>query len=122
MARFIFDCEDEICLPAAYQLVDSVKEFVEKMKKVEVAESEIGGSKTAVFKKIIENMMVNYPKDTGEMLAKLWVLEKDEKAPNAFRTMATLFTNEVAIDFFTSVLPSLLELSRKVSPALTSEN
>lgn len=121
MARFIFDCEDEICLPAAYRLVDSVKEFVEKMKKVEVGEDEISGGKSAVFKRIVENMMVNYPKDTGEMLSKLWILEKDEKAPNAFRTMTELCTNEVAVDFFTSVLPSLLQLSRTVSPVLTSQ-
>lgn len=121
MARFIFDCEDEICLPAAYRLVDSTKEFVEKMKNVEIGDGETSGSKTATFKKIVENMMVNYPKDTGEMLSKLWILEKGEKAPNAFRTMTELCTNEVAVDFFTSVLPSLLQLSRTVSPVLTSQ-
>ena len=34
--RFLFDCEDEICLPAAYRLVDEVKPFIDKMKAVEV--------------------------------------------------------------------------------------
>ena len=29
MARFLFDCEDEICLPAAYRLVDEIKPFVD---------------------------------------------------------------------------------------------
>ena len=32
--RFLFDCEDEICLPAAYRLVDEVKPFIDKMKAV----------------------------------------------------------------------------------------
>ena len=63
-------------------------------------------------------MMVKYPADTGKMFARLWILDDGEKAPNTFKTMATLFSNEVAIDFFTSVLPSLLQLSKEVSPLL----
>ena len=118
MARFIFDCEDEICLPAAYRLVDEIKPFVDKIKNIDVDENEAKGDRKAVFKKILENIMVKYPADTGKLFAKLWVLDEGEKAPNAFKTMATLFSNEVAIDFFTSVLPSLLHLSREVLPLL----
>ena len=116
--RFLFDCEDEICLPAAYRLVDEVKPYIDKMKTVEVSEDEAKGDRKVVFKKIVENMMVKYPADTGKMFAKLWVLDEGEKAPNTFKTMAELFSNEVAIDFFTSVLPSLLQLSKEVSPLL----
>ena len=116
--RFLFDCEDEICLPAAYRMVDEVKPFIDKMKAIEVSEGEANCSRKVVLKKIIENMMVKYPADTGKMFAKLWVLDDGEKAPNTFKTMATLFSNEVAIDFFTSVLPSLLQLSKEVSPLL----
>ena len=116
--RFLFDCEDEICLPAAYRMVDEVKPFIDKMKAVEVSEGEAKGDRKVVFKKIVENMMVKYPADTGKMFAKLWVLDGGEKAPNTFKTMATLFSDEVAIDFFTSVLPSLLQLSKGVSPRL----
>ena len=116
--RFLFDCEDEICLPAAYRLVDEVKPFIDKMKAVEVSDGEANDSRKVVFKKIVENMMVKYPADTGKMFAKLWFLDDGEKAPNTFKTMATLFSNEVAIDFFTSVLPSLLQLSKEVSPLL----
>lgn len=144
--RFIFDCEDEVCLPAAYRLVDEVKPFVDKMKAVEVDEDGSEKSRMTVFKKIMENMMVKYPAETGKLFSKLWVLEEIsvpavgidgsplfdddgnriynrqmEKAPNVFKTMATLFSNEVAIDFFTSVLPSLLQISKEVSPLLTSE-
>ena len=118
MARFLFDCEDEICLPAAYRLVDEIKPFVDKMKAVDISEDEAKGGKKIALKKIIENMMVNHPADTSKMFSKLWVLDENEKAPNAFKTMATLFSNEVAIDFYTSVLPSLLHLSREVSPLL----
>ena len=116
--RFLFDCEDEICLPAAYRLVDEVKPYIDKMKAVEVSEDEAKGDRKVVLKKIVENMMVKYPADTGKMFAKLWVLDEGERAPNAFKTMAALFSNEVAIDFFTSVLPSLLQLSKEVSPLL----
>ena len=116
--RFIFDCEDEICLPAAYHLVDEVKPFIDKMKTVEVGEEEVKGGRKVVFKKIVENMMVKYPADTGKMFAKLWILDEGEKAPNTFKTMSTLFSNEVGVDFFTSVLPSLLQLSKEVYPLL----
>ena len=116
--RFLFDCEDEICLPAAYRLVDDVKPFIEKMKSVDVGEDEKNIGRKAMLKKVIKNMMVKYPADTGKMFAKLWILDEGEKAPNTFKTMATLFSNEIAIDFFTSVLPSLYRLSKEVSPLL----
>lgn len=116
--RFLFDCEDEICLPAAYKLVDELKPFIDKVKTLEFEEDTEKHDRKTILRKIAENIMVKYPKETGELLSKLWVLEKEEKAPNTFKTMAALFSNEVAIDFFTSVLPSLLQISKEVSPLL----
>lgn len=143
--RFIFDCEDEVCLPKAYALVDEIKPYLELIKKIDSNEKTEGLSRTDIFKKIIENAMVKYPKETGEVFAKLWILEEGErpildkngekiknkkgevltekyveKAPNTFKTMVTIFTNEVAVDFFTAVLPSLLKLSKSVLPQLKS--
>ena len=119
--RFIFDCEDEILLPAAYHLVEEIKPFIDKMKKIEVDEKEFAGDKKIVFKKILENMMVKYPADTSKVLSRLWFLEEGEKAPNALKTMTALFMCEAAVDFFTSVLPSLLTVSSMVSPLLNSK-
>lgn len=119
--RFLFDCEDEICLPRAYNLVDEAKPFLDKIKDVDFEENESRDAKST-FAKVLKNIMVKYPKETGELFAKLWVLEKGETAPNSFKTMATLFSNEVAVDFFTSVLPSLLKISNDISPVLTSQN
>jgi hypothetical protein len=116
--RFLFDCEDEVCLPAAYKLVDEFKPFIDKVKVVDVGEETPSKDRKYVMKKILENVMVKYPKETGELMAKLWVLEEGEAAPNTFKTMATFFSNEVAVDFFTSVLPSLLTLSKSISPLL----
>ena len=56
--RFLFDGGGEICLPAAYRLVDEVKPFIDKMKAVEVGDDETKGGRKIIFKKIIENMMV----------------------------------------------------------------
>lgn len=120
--KFLFDCEDEICLPAAYKLVDEIKPFLDKIKQIEISEDEAKNDRTVVLKKVLENMMVKYPAETGKMFSKLWVIEENEKAPNTFKTMATFFSNEVAIDFFTSVLPSLLHLSRELSPLLIKKN
>lgn len=116
--RFLFDCEDEICLPAAYKLVDKLKPFIDKVKTFDVEEGAEKHDRKTVLRKIAENIMVKYPKETGELLSKLWVLDDGEKAPNTFKTIAILFSNEVAIDFFTSVLPSLLQISKEVSPLL----
>lgn len=118
MARFIFDCEDEVCLPAAYNLVDGASAFIKKMKEVDVVEADEKGDSKAVLKKVVKNMMVKHPKETGELLSKMWILENDEKAPNAFRTLSALFSSEVAVDFFTCAAPSLLQLSNAVLPAL----
>jgi hypothetical protein len=112
--KFIFDCADEKCLPAVYHMVDDVKAFFEKMKTVNVPE---GGEKN-VTKLVLENMMVHHPKETGALLARLWLLEEGESAPNAFVTMTALFTNKAAMDFFTYALPSLLQISRAASPLL----
>ena len=134
--RFLFDCEDEVCLPKAYYLVDEIKPFIEKMKSIDVDEKEVKGDRKSVFKHILKNMMVKYPKETGKLLSKLWVLEEIEvpivdkegntistakeleKAPNTFKTMGVLFSNEVAVDFFTSVMPSLFQMSRVILPLL----
>ena len=116
--RFLFDCEDEICLPMAYKLVDECKPFIDKVKEIDVDEKDAPKDRKAVLRKILENIMVKYPKDTGELLSKLWILEEGEKAPNTFKTLATFFSNEVAVDFFTSVMPSLLKLSSDISPLL----
>lgn len=112
--KFIFDCTDEECLPAAYRLVDDAKAFFDKMKTVDVDD----GGKDDVMHTVIENMMVHHPKETGALLSKLWILEEGERAPNVFVTMKVLLTNKAAVDFFTYVLPSLLQISRKVSPLL----
>ena len=116
--RFIFDCDDEICLPAAYKLIDEIKPFIEKVKKVDIKEEEAKRNKKTVLQNVLKNIMAVYPKETSRLMSKFWILEDGEKAPNSFKTMATLFSNEVAIDFFTSVLPSLLTISKDISPLL----
>ena len=69
--KFLFDCEDEVCLPAAYRLVDEVKPFIEKVKDIELTEEEAKAGRGAAFKKVLENMMVKYPAETSKIFAKL---------------------------------------------------
>jgi hypothetical protein len=116
--RFLFDCDDEVCLPRAYQLVDEIKPFVDKMKSIDVDENNKKTDRKSVLKLVVKNMMVKFPKETGELLGKLWILDEGEEKPNTFKTMATFFSNEVAVDFFTSVMPSLLQMSSVISPLL----
>ena len=117
--KFLFDCEDEILLPRMYALIDEIKPFIDTMKSIKVDEKEVENGKIGAFKAIAEKLMVKAPKETSKMLSKLWVLEGEEKAPNAIATMSAIFKSEVAIDFFTSVLPSLLQISNAFLPQLT---
>lgn len=120
--KFIFDCEDEILLPRMYALIDEIKPFVETMKSIEADEKEAENGEIGAFKAIMKKLMVEAPKETSKMLSKLWVLEGEEKAPNAIATMSAIFKSGVAIDFFISALPSLLQILNAFLPQLTSKN
>lgn len=113
--RFLFDCEDEIALPAAYGMLDRLSGYLNKIKDVDV-DKDTATTRRAALKAVLQNAMVKYPKETSDILSRLWVLDDGEKAPNAFVTMTALFANEVAINFFTSVLPSVLSISNAISP------
>jgi hypothetical protein len=120
--RFIFDCENEVCLPAAYELVEGLSDFLSKVRKVDVPEDDLKKDKKAALMGIVKNCMVKYPGETSAVLGKLWILDEGESAPNVFVTVSALFSNQVAIDFFTSVVPSLLAILKEVSPTLSSKN
>ena len=107
--KFIFDCEDEILLPQAYGIVEDLNALVSKVKEDNLI---VEGTNTKhIFKKLLETMCVKNPAETSRVFKKFWILEeKEEKAPNALKTIATIFSNEDAVDFFTSVLPSLAQI------------
>ena len=113
--RFIFDCEDEICLPMAYHLIDDIKAYIKTLKNIEVNETVDMSDKRAIMQTAFKKAMVDAPKETSALLAKLWVLDDGEVAPNAFKTIAAFFASEVAVDFFTSALPSLLQIVKGTS-------
>lgn len=107
--KFIFDCEDEILLPKAYGIVEDLNALITKVKEDNLI---VEGTNTKhVFKKLLETLCVKNPAETSRVLGKFWVLDEDEKAPNALKTIATIFSNQDSVDFFTSVLPSLAQIS-----------
>ena len=111
---FLFDCDnDEILLPRAYDLIDDSKAFIELMRKTEVKDEEVDDK--AALKIVLENMLKKHPAETSALLKRFWILDKGEKAPNAFKTIITLLTSEGANDFFTSVVPFLATFSKNVS-------
>lgn len=111
---FLFDCDnDEILLPKVYDLIDDSKAFIELMRKTEVKDEEVDDK--AALKIVLENMLKKHPAETSAFLKRFWILDKGEKAPNAFKTIITLLTSEGANDFFTSVVPFLAAFSKNVS-------
>lgn len=108
--KFLFDCDDAVMLPRAYDLVDEIGPFFKKMRQVEVDETEV--EKESAIRIVLKNMMKVYPEDTSALLSKLWVLEPGERPPRATRTVTELFKSKDAVDFFTSALPFLARLSK----------
>lgn len=112
---FLFDCDnDEILLPRAYDLIDDAKAFIDLMRKTEVKDKGVEDSKAAL-KIVLENMLKKHPAETSAFLKRFWILDKEEKAPNALKTIITLLTSKGANDFFSSVVPFLATFSKNVS-------
>lgn len=110
--RFLFECEDKVLLPRAYELIELLHGFFDKMKKVELPDAEAAGTdRKSLSQTVLKNMMVHFPEETSAVLAKLWVLEDDETAPNALKTMTAFLQSREALDFFTCALPFLARLS-----------
>lgn len=104
--RFLFDCEDTVLLPRAYALAGEAGRFFEKMR--EVAADDVKKADAGELGKIVfEKMLVEFPKETSDFLAKMWVLEDGEEAPNALKTLNVFLRSEDAFDFFTGALPIL---------------
>ena len=107
--KFIFDCEDEILLPRAYGIVEDLNALITKVKDDNLL---VEGTNTKhILKKLLETLCVKNPAETSRVFKKFWILEEGEKAPNALKTIATIFSNDDSVDFFTSVLPSLVRIS-----------
>lgn len=107
--KFIFDCEDEILLPFTYDFSEDVEKFLKLTKVLDIRKNrdasiprEEQGKKN--LKDMFRRVSKEYPKETSELLAKLWVLEGGEKAPNALTTFTKIITNKDVLDFFTSLM------------------
>lgn len=107
--KFLFDLPNEELLPATCDLAEAVEQLVKVSNIMElrttVAEGE---NKEAIAKrnakKIYFRLCKEYPKETGAVLDKLWVLDEGEKAPNAIVTAGIVLVRKDVISFFTSLL------------------
>lgn len=107
--KFLFDLPNEELLPATCDLADAVENLVKVSKIMELRTGVIEGeSKEATAKQNVKKMYFRlcreYPKETGAVLDKLWVLEEGEKAPNAIVTAGIALMRKDVINFFTSLL------------------
>lgn len=107
--KFLFDLPNEELLPATCELAEAVEHLVKVSKIMELRTSAADGeNKETVakrnFKKIYFRLCKEYPRETGAVLDRLWVLEDGEKAPNAIVTASIVLLRKDAISFFTSLL------------------
>lgn len=108
--KFLFDLPNETLLPATIDLAEAVSDLVKvsgiKELRQEVSEGEkkeAVAAKTA--KKMIYKLCREYPKETGAVLDRLWVLENEnEKAPNAIVTAGIVLVRKDVMSFFTSLM------------------
>lgn len=107
--KFLFDLPNEQLLPATCDLADAVEQLV-KVSNIMALRTPVadGENKETVakrnFKKIYFRLCKEYPKETGAVLDRLWVLEAGEKAPNAIVTASIVLLRKDVISFFTSLL------------------
>lgn len=107
--KFLFDLPNEQLLPATCDLADAVEQLV-KVSNIMALRTPVadGENKETVakrnFKKIYFRLCKEYPKETGAVLDRLWVLEDGEKAPNAIATASIVLLRKDVISFFTSLL------------------
>lgn len=107
--KFLFDLPNEQLLPATCDLADAVEQLV-KASNIMALRTPVadGENKETVakrnFKKIYFRLCKEYPRETGAVLDRLWVLEDGEKAPNAIVTASIVLVRKDVISFFTSLL------------------
>lgn len=107
--KFLFDLPNEELLPATCELAEAVEHLVKVSNIMELRISAADGeNKETVakrnLKKIYFRLCKEYPKETGAVLDRLWVLEDGEKAPNAIVTASIVLLRKDVISFFTSLL------------------
>lgn len=107
--KFLFDLPNEQLLPATCDLADAVEQLV-KVSNIMALRTPVadGENKETIakrnFKKIYFRLCKEYPKETGAVLDRLWVLEDGEKAPNAIVAASIVLLRKDVISFFTSLL------------------
>lgn len=108
--KFLFDLPNEQLLPATCDLADAVEQLVKASGIMEFRKGPEDGENNEVAakrnaKKMIVKLCKEYPKETGAVLDRLWVLEKDdEKVPNALVTAGILLVRKDVLTFFTSLV------------------
>lgn len=107
--KFLFDLPNEELLPATCDLAEAVEQLVKVSNIMELRTSAADGENRENvakrnFKKIYFRLCKEYPKETGAVLDRLWVLEDGEKAPNAIVTASIVLVRKDVISFFTSLL------------------
>ena len=108
--KFVFDCENEVLLPFLYDFAQDAGDFLKKTGVLEIRKR-MPSDGTSVQEQAKENvkemlkiLCKEYPKEFGALADRLWVLEKEEKAPNALATMARILTSQDVLGFFTSLM------------------
>lgn len=106
---FLFDLPNEQLLPQTFDLAEEIENLVkvsgimEERKAPEDGETrEKAATKNA--KKMLRKLCKEYPKETGAICDRLWVLEDGEKAPNALVTASIVLVRKDVLSFFTSLL------------------
>lgn len=111
--RFIAELKDEELLPLAYDISDDVSKFMKTTNVLEIRKNlpPEGISATEQGRQNIKDMLKvickDYPKETANILHKLWVLdngETEDDIPNFVVSLSKLLNERWLIDFFISVM------------------
>lgn len=106
---FIFDLPNEQLLPYTFDLAEDIEKLVnvsgimEERKAPEGDETKRQAAKKNA-RKMLRKLCKEFPKETGEILDRLWVVDDGEKIPNILVTVPIVLARKDAMGFFTSLL------------------
>ena len=113
--KFLFELTNEEQLPILYDLTELAVDYMAKTQIIDRwknlptlnADATKEDITEATKRNLLTMMKVvckEYPKETAEICDKMWVLEKDEQAPNVLMTLFKVVGDKDAISFFQSAM------------------
>lgn len=106
---FVFDLPNEQLLPAAFDVVEKIEEFISATNMSELKTAPKDGETTREagrrnIRAMAKRACKEFPVETARVTDAMWICGENETAPNAISTFAKCVNRADVMDFFISLL------------------